>query len=108
MKQPIHIEKLIRNRRVPVSADLAAGEKLTVVVDCRNAAGHLIYPYVYEIDTIDVRECPVITRQGGAGAWAVPLGRFRKIAKRAELPLEDAGDCIAAGDPKVKDWRGYL
>lgn len=87
ISSPIKVKKLIKDRRVPIAHDrcFLTTQTITVEVDRRDKAGKLIYPYVYQIDPGDARLYPMITRPGGWPGYAVPLGAFRKVAKRGEL-----------------------
>lgn len=109
MKQPKRIKRLLAFKHVPIPASLCDSitEKVTVVIDRRNKAGELVYPYIYQMEAREVMQYGLISRPGGYPGYAVPLGHFKKIAKRKELCLQ-GDDTISADDPAVKDWRGYL
>lgn len=88
MNEPIKIRKLVKGHKVPVLFKYMSMGTITVKIERRNKAGALIYPYVYQINAFDisVERYDWISRGGWPG-YAVPLGAFRKIAKRVELCL---------------------
>lgn len=112
MKTPVKIKKLLPGKKVGLSGADLANDTIVIEVDWRNKAGKLIYPYLYKIDTKVVTKYLDGCRHGFM-YYAVPLGLFKKIAKRAELDLanpqtSEPGDCITATDPRIRSWTEYL
>lgn len=107
MNHPIRIKKLSKGWKIPISRRLENEALITAVVDRRNKAGTLIYPYVYQIETVKLEEYPVVMIPGGWPGYKVPLRAFQKVAKRRELPFP-SDDMIPADDPVLDPWRGYL
>jgi hypothetical protein len=87
MRTPLVIKKLLPGKKVGISAsDLNGDADVVIEVEQRGKTGRLMYPYLYKIEVGLVAEFAHASRHG-IMYYAVPLGRFKKIAKRAELVI---------------------
>lgn len=84
MKEPVKIKRLLPRKHVAVLFRYCFGN-VTIAIERRNKAGRLIYPYLYQLPARNIAQYEMVARQGGALAYSVPLGDFKKIAKRKEL-----------------------
>lgn len=107
MRTPIKIRKLVSRNKVPVPMKDLLNDTVEIEVDIFDDSGDLRYPYVYQIAADDASRYPTESRHGVI-VYIIPLGKFNKIAKRAQMEIPDLGECIASEDPKLEPWKGYL
>lgn len=110
MNGPIRIPKLTKGRKVAIPIKYFGADLISVVLEKRNKAGDLIYPYVYQIERVKALQYPTVTEPGGrygVPSIEVPLSHFRKIGKRVEFDLQE-GETVRADDPAIQEWRDYL
>jgi hypothetical protein len=112
MKEPLEIKRTYSRRKVRIPVSALDGETVCVVMNVRNVAGRLQYPFVYKISVKEAQAYPYRreTERQDATPYdfvLIPIGAFKKVARREEFPILNS-DKIGADSPKMADWRKYL